>query len=158
MIFKQEKGIQFSNSVVTDLKSSEKYSAIKELVEKAPIFKKLKKPTEFINAIYQRELEKTTGFGHGIAVAHGKVASIGKIKVALGISARGISYNSADGKPVHLLFLIASPPEKSGAYLKTLATLMALMRNETLRNKLISSTSEKEAESLLSKSIQKIQP
>jgi len=155
MIFRQEREIQFDNSVVSGLESKDKFSAIRELVGKSPVFRKLKKPSEFINAIYQREQEKTTGFGHGIAVAHGKVASINRITVALGISREGIAYNSADGKPVHLLFLIASPPDKSGAYLKTLASLMVMMRDEDFRNHIIHSKSEGEAAALLNKSFKK---
>lgn len=156
MIFRQGKVIQFNGAVVSDLASSDKFSAIRELVNKASVFSRLKKPSEFINAIYQREQEKTTGFGHGIAVAHGKVASVGKITIALGISKKGILYNAADGKPVHLLFLIASPPDKSQEYLKTLASLMVIMRDENLRHFLIKEESVSEIESILNNLFRKI--
>lgn len=149
MVFRQGKVIGFEGAVITDLESKDKFSAIKELVARAPIFRTLKKPSEFINAVYQREQEKTTGFGHGIGVAHGKVASVNKITIALGISKQGIIYNSCDGKPVHLLFLIASPPDKSKEYLKTLASLMVVMRDETFREELLDCRDPQVVEKLL---------
>ncbi len=153
-MFGKTKGVQFFGAVVPDLESTDKFSAIRELARKAPIFQKIKKPSEFINAVFQREQEKTTGFGHGVAVAHGKIASVNTIKIALGVSREGISYNSADGKPVKFLFLVASPPDKSKQYLKILSSLMVIMRNKEFRNALMQSTPE-EVESLLTEAFAK---
>lgn len=149
MLFKKNQEIDFDGSVVLDLKSKDKFSAIKELVGRAEVFSKFEDSEEFLNAVFQREQEKTTGFGHGIAVAHGKIASIKKIKIALGVSKQGIVYHSSDGKPVYLLFLIASPPDKSKNYLKILSTLMQVMRDEKIRKKMFELSDVKEIESLL---------
>lgn len=146
---KKEASLHFSGAVVTDLVSRDKFSAIEELVNKAPIFFDLKKKIEFINAIYQREKEKTTGFGRGIAVAHGKVALMSKICVALGISKKGIRYNSLDGKPVHLLFLIASSPEKSTEYLSFLSDLMDVVRSDSVQQQILEYKTPQEIEAFL---------
>lgn len=146
---KKRIGLRFSGAVVTDLISRDKFSAIEELVNRAPVFFDLKKKMEFINAIYQREMEKTTGFGRGIAVAHGKIALMSKIRVALGISKKGIRYNSLDGKPVHLLFLIASSPEKSTEYLSFLSNLMDVVRSDAVQQQILEYKTPQEVEAFL---------
>lgn len=149
MFFRAKKVLQFKGAVVSDLISKDKYSAIDELVAKAPILQHIKKREEFLKAIYEREKEKTTGFGHGVAVAHGKIPSIKDIKIALGISQGGIAYNATDGKPVYLLFLVASDPAKSQEYLEVLSYLMKIVRNQEFRERLLESKTPQEAEALL---------
>ncbi len=149
MRFRKSNNIDFKGAVYLNIKSWDKFSAIDELAKNAQIFAKLENIEEFINAVFQREQEKTTGFGHGVAVAHGKIASVKRVSLALGISKNGIDYNSTDGKPVHLLFLVATPPDQSQTYLKVLSSLMSVIRNEELRNRIINSENEDEIESIL---------
>ena len=86
---------------------------------------------------------------HGVAVAHAKTECVKRIEIALGISHRGIDFDSIDRLPVHLLFLIATPPYKSEIYLKLLSVLMTVMRNSDLREKLLALTDVNQIESLL---------
>ncbi len=139
----------FCGSVVNDLESTNKIEAIKELIDKAPVFNHLKNEPEFFNAVIQREELKSTGFGHGIAVAHGKSPCVDTIHIALGISKKGINYNSIDKKPVHLLFLISTPMNKSQEYLKILASLMKIMRQAKLRKDIISTKNIEKIEKIM---------
>lgn len=81
----------------------------------------------FLNVVWRREKIETTGIGHGIAIAHGKIMGLEKVHVALGISKEDIDYHALDGKPVHMLFVIASSPNLQGEYLKTLSRLLGIV-------------------------------
>jgi len=96
--------------------------------------------------VIERERQQTTGFGHGVAVAHGRVRGVPRVLIALGISRAGIPYDSPDGAPVHLLFVIASPPELSLDYLQALSTLVRCLREKPDRDSLIDAASAAEIE------------
>ena len=131
----------FHGCVVPDLQSADKFGAITELVKRTAVFRDVKNNPAFLNAVFNRERERSTGFGHGVAVAHAKTECVKRIEIALGIS--------IDRLPVHLLFLIATPVYKSEIYLKLLSVLMTVMRNSDLREKLLALTDVNQIESLL---------
>lgn len=139
----------FHGCVVPDLQSVDKFDAITELVKRTAVFRDVKNNPAFLNAVFNRERERSTGFGHGVAVAHAKTECVKRIEIALGISHRGIDFDSIDRLPVYLLFLIATPPYKSEIYLKLLSVLMTVMRNSDLREKLLALTDVNQIESLL---------
>ncbi len=123
---------------ICSLEATNKFEAIKELTRKASIFNSMKNIEQFQKGVFQREQEMSTGIGKGIAVAHGEYDSPDGIKIALGISREGINYNAIDNEPVHVMFLIANPPGTWTEYLNILASIVRLVRNETLRNTLLS--------------------
>ena len=127
-----------SGTVVQDLECTEKYRAISELIRKAPIFTEIADLDRFEKAVIEREKAQSTGFGHGIAVAHGRIEGIDRVLIAFGVSRKGISFESRDGKPVSLLFIIASPPHMSLDYLQALSTLVRILRDDSLRESLLS--------------------
>jgi PTS system nitrogen regulatory IIA component len=135
-------------SVVWNVESSEKFEAIAEIIHRSGAFKKIPHLdlTEFTNRVVERELEQSTGFGHGIAVAHGRMACVEESTIALGISKRGIDYGAIDGKPVHLLFIVANHPEKHVDYLKILSCLITLVRDDTFRSQLLDCVRREEVE------------
>lgn len=143
-------GIFFtSGTVVCRLDSTEKYTAIYELIEKAPIFRNLSNQEAFEKAVVQREKTQSTGYGKGVAFAHGRTAEVSTLFIALGISRQGIPWNAVDGRPVHLLFVIANNEEKNPEYLLALAALAELVRNDTFRSRLIHGGSTEELEKFL---------
>lgn len=127
-------------TVLTDLKSTTKTEALRELISRAKVFDSITEREDFERSVLSRESLQSTGMGHGVAIAHGKSNNIDKIKVALGISRTGIEYDSIDGEPVYFLFLIANPPGKQMEYLMTLSALVRLVRNEIFRNELLACT------------------
>ena len=98
-----------SGTVVPDLSSTDKESALRELVRRAPVFRELPDLERFAEAVIQRERQLTTGFGHGVAVAHGRVSQAGRVLIGLGLSREGIPFDAPDEAPVHLLFFWDSP-------------------------------------------------
>jgi PTS system nitrogen regulatory IIA component len=128
-----------AGTVVEGLESKEKFSAIRELLKKAPIISDFRDACLIEEAAIEREKVYTTGIGRGVAVAHGKTPCVEDTIILLGISREGIDFQSMDGEPVHLLFLIANPPEKCEEYLLALSTLARLMRKRAFTKKLCQS-------------------
>ncbi len=126
-----------SGTVVPDLQSTDKYNALRELIQRAPIFHHIEDLPAFEAAVIARERLQTTGFGHGVAVAHGRATGVPRVLIALGVSRTGIPYESPDGAPVQLLFVIASPPHLSLDYLQALSTLVRCLREQPARESLL---------------------
>jgi len=135
-----------AGSVVCDLRSTDKFDALRELIHRAPIFARRSVPADIEAAVVAREHQQCTGFGHGIAVAHGRVNGLAQVLIALGISRGGISYDSPDGEPVRLLAVIASPPNLSLDYLQALSTLVRCLREPEDRDALIHGATAREVE------------
>jgi PTS system nitrogen regulatory IIA component len=135
-----------AGTVVPDLVSTDKEGAIRELVGRAPVFRELPDLDRFADAVIQRERLQTTGFGHGVAVAHGRIPDAGRVLIGLGLSREGIPFDAPDGHPVHLLFVIASPPEMSLDYLQALSCLVRAMRDRGVREALLASVETGEIE------------
>jgi mannitol/fructose-specific phosphotransferase system IIA component (Ntr-type) len=121
------------------LKSRDKFSAIKEIVNNCPVFEFFSNPVlkeDFLKVIYDREALCTTGIGHNVAIPHGKCSSIDRVRIGLGISTEGLDFNSIDGEPVHLVLVIGSNPSNQVEYLKSLAFIMNHLKNPLLRTAL----------------------
>ena len=125
-------------SVISNIRSTEKYSAIHELISRAPVFRKIDNISHFEDVVIDREKKLSTGLGHGVAFAHGKTDAVDRLFVALGVSREGIDYKALDGKPVHLLFMVANPLDGHAEYLKLIASLSRIIRNDEFREKIIS--------------------
>ena len=143
-------------TAVVDLESADKYDAFRELIRKAPILGEVTDRSALENAVVDREKSQCTGFGHGVAVAHGRLEAVRRVVVGLGVSRAGISYGSPDGNPVHLLFLIASPPHMNLDYLQALSTLVRIVHDPLLRHELLSLHSPKEVERRIRDSFQRL--
>jgi mannitol/fructose-specific phosphotransferase system IIA component (Ntr-type) len=83
-----------------------------------------------VTEVLGREGEGTTGIGGGVAVPHAKTALVRELVVAVGLSARGIEWASVDGDRVHVVFLIASPPDANQEYLALMRWVVSLTRSK----------------------------
>ena len=124
-------------TVVSDLQSADKFEALREVIRRAPVFKEIGNLDALENAVVARERLQTTGFGHGVAVAHGRAAGVERVLIAMGLSRTGIPFESPDDQPVRLLFVIASPLMVSLDYLHALSTLVRCLRHQPLRDRLL---------------------
>ena len=129
-----------TGSVVWELESPDKYEAIREVIYQAPVFRTIPglNLNEFADLVVNREHLLSTGFGHGVAVAHGRTPAVNGSHIALGVSRHGIDYASPDAQPVHLLFVVANHPEQQMDYLQIISTLARLLRNDAFRRELLS--------------------
>jgi len=133
-------------SGVAELASSDKFAAIRELIRGAPVFRQIADLESFEEAVIAREKLQSTGFGHGVAVAHGRMPGLARVLIGFGLSRAGIPFESVDGKPVHLLFIIASPPHLSLDYLQVLSTLVRCVRERNLRESILACPGAQEME------------
>ncbi|TVQ38243.1 MAG: PTS sugar transporter subunit IIA [Spirochaetaceae bacterium] len=148
----QESNFFETGSVVWEIESTDKHDAIREIVFRAPVFRTVANLdlNGFAETVIDRERIQSTGFGHGVAVAHGRTPEVVQSAVALGVSRKGIDYDSFDGRPVHLLFIVANHPEQEMDYLQILSALVTLVRNRTFRQELLACLSCDELQHKLS--------
>ncbi len=117
---------------------TDKFVAIDEVIDSCSIFDDLRENKErFRRAVHRREIIETTGIGHGVAIAHGKLPCVDHLRIGLGISTKGINYKSKDGKPVHILFVIASTPFHQINYLKALAVILRGVRDVEIKKEVL---------------------
>jgi PTS system nitrogen regulatory IIA component len=123
-------------AISIDLKAQDKKEAISELVDLLSRAKKIKNPSKVIEAILEREKLGSTGIGQGVAIPHGKTDSVPEQIGAIGISQKGVEFNSLDGEPVNLIFLLIGPAEVAGLHLKALARVSRLFKDRFFRQAL----------------------
>ncbi|MCQ6274218.1 PTS sugar transporter subunit IIA [Bacillus sp. V3B] len=131
-------------TVLLSINSTEKNSAIDELVE--VLFKagKLTDREQYKEAILKREEQSTTGIGDGIAIPHAKTAAVKQAAIAFGKSVDGVEYEALDGQTSHLFFMIAAPDGANNTHLEALSRLATILMNEDARQKLMVATTADE--------------
>lgn len=123
-------------AIILDLKAKEKVEAIKELSSILIDEGIINDADEFFTAILKRENLESTGIGSGVAIPHARTKAVKNIVLAFGRSQVGVDFSSLDGKPSHLIFLIAAPEQKKSEYIITLARLSKILRSEQVRIRL----------------------
>lgn len=127
-----------SDAIKMSLESKTKKDAIKELVELLVKSGKVKDKKKMLQTLMEREDLGSTGIGQGIAIPHGKSDTVGDLAAAFGLSADGISFDSLDGEPVNIFFLLVAPEGAAGAHLKALARISSLLKDKYFRKSLLS--------------------
>ena len=121
------KDILAPESMIMSLKATNKEDAVKEMADLEVKTGIVNDEDEFIKSIWARENESTTGIGEGIAMPHARNKTINKARVLFAKSEKGIDYNSLDGQPVHLFFMITAPDGADNTHLEALAKLSGLL-------------------------------
>ena len=121
------------DAIIVDLKATDKKSAIVELAEVLKNTKKIKNSDNIINIVLERERLGSTGIGQGVALPHGKTDLLQEQIGVLGISRKGIEFNSLDGETFHIIFLLVGPVEVAGQHLKALSRISRLFKDKFLR-------------------------
>lgn len=119
--------------VKVPLSATDKKSAIAELVELLATAGKVTDREQMLQAALERETTRTTGIGNGLAIPHGKCAAVRTLVMAVGKPAAPIDFDSIDGKPVNIVILLASPPDKTGPHIQALARVSRLMTEPKVR-------------------------
>jgi mannitol/fructose-specific phosphotransferase system IIA component (Ntr-type) len=111
------------------LEAEDKAEVFEELVDHLVTQFGLKSRDEILDAIKRREEKMSTGIKRGIAIPHAKTTFTHGVIGVLGISGPGIDYESLDGEPVHMLFLLVSSEEDAGTHLSVLKKIALLVEN-----------------------------
>ncbi|MEX0794256.1 MAG: PTS sugar transporter subunit IIA [Pirellulaceae bacterium] len=121
-----------ANAIKPELESSDKESVIRELTSGLVAAGSIAEENveSIIKAIMKREELGSTGIGRGIAVPHTKHPSVDKLVGTVGVSREGVEFASLDGEPVHLFFLLVSPPDRPGDHLRALENISRQLRDD----------------------------
>ena len=122
--------------IIADLKAGAKNQALEEMVACLAAFRQGINPKELYTVLIEREKLGSTGIGNGIAIPHGKLDGLDSICLVFARSPAGIEFDSLDGKPVHLIFLLVAPFNSAGVHLKALARLSRLLKEKNFRDNL----------------------
>ena len=131
--------------IILDLKAHNKEETIREM---SALLKDTEEITDFavfLQDVFEREKLSSTGIGHEIAIPHARSNAVEDFVIAFGRSPQGIEFESLDGNPAKLIFLMGTPKEKRlDAYLKLLARLSRLLAKESFRNSLLKASTAEE--------------
>ena len=133
-----------------DLKAKNKKEALLELSELLGVSDNIDDPKVIELALIEREKLGSTGIGKKVAIPHAKTNFAKKLTIAFGRSNTGLNFESLDQQNVKLFFVFASPLSDSSVYLKILARISRLIRDENFRNKLINAVSSQEILNIIS--------
>jgi fructose-specific phosphotransferase system IIA component len=130
--------------ILTDFKSDDKENVINELIDLYIESDKVNDIEKVRTAILDREKIMSTGVGKGFAIPHGKTNAVNDVIAAFGKTTRDIEYDSLDGDPVHLVFLLVGRDDMVSKHIKLLSRISRLMNKDEFRERLIDSNSKEE--------------
>ncbi len=123
---------------LTDLKATDKAGAMAEMVEGLIAGTDIQNSETILKMLQNREELGSTAVGPGVAFPHGRTLSVMRLTILIAKSAKGVDFDSEDGKPTHLFFMLIAPPQDSGhQYIKSLAALIDRVQDADLRESLM---------------------
>ena len=138
------------NCINLNLKGSTKSEIIDELVEMLNAAGKLNDKEEYKKQILKRESQSSTGLEEGIAIPHAKTAAVKIPSIAFGLSKNGVDYESLDGEPSKLFFMIAAPANASDTHIEILSKLTTMLLDDDIRERLLEVKNPQEVIEILS--------
>jgi len=132
-------------AITTEVKAAKKEEVVKELVDLLINTGEIEKRhrNKLIDNLMARESLGSTAIGQGIAIPHAKSDCVDKLVAAFGLSKKGVDFDSLDGEPVYIFFLLVAPQDSAGPHLKALARISRLLKDKYLRDSLRSCEDEK---------------
>jgi PTS system nitrogen regulatory IIA component len=151
------KVIEFLNpeAISVSLKATQKEEAIRELVGLLSKAHSIKDKELLIKALMNRESLGSTGIGQGIGIPHAKCDVVKELVACLGISQKGVDYDSLDGEPVHIFFLLVAPEDSAGPHLKALARISRILKDKFIRDSLVTAKDKRAVIDIISKEDEK---
>lgn len=121
----------------TDLIAEDKEEVIEELVETLSNCVECCDSDSIYQAVMERENEGSTGLEKGIAIPHAKCEEVDRLRITIGISRNGVDFDSQDGKPSNIFFMMIAPSSEAGPHVQAIAKIIKLISIEGVREKLI---------------------
>ena len=131
-------------TVTLQLRARNKSDVIKELIDSLDRAGKLADKQKYEEAILAREAQSTTGIGEGIAIPHAKTNAVKTPAIAFGLAKDGIDYESLDGQPSQLFFMIAASEGANNEHLETLSRLSSMLMDTVFRKSLLDASTKEE--------------
>ena len=131
-------------AITANLKASDKEGVIRELVDLLAKADEIKNKEDLVKALLTRESLGSTGIGQGIGIPHAKSSNAKHLVAAFGLSQKGVNFDSLDGDPVYIFFLLIAPEESAGPHLKALARISRMLKDKYFRELLRKAKDDKE--------------
>ena len=130
-------------AILVDLQSRDKIGVLNELVAPVASITGIDH-SEIVRVLLDRERLGSTGIGGGIGIPHGKLKNLEQLVLGFGLSRQGVDFESMDGSPTHLFFLLITPEHSTDLHLKLLARVSRLLKKEPLKEMMMKATSAEE--------------
>lgn len=124
-------------NIVPDLKAKDKKGVLEELVDAVITSEPSIDKQALVKVLLERERLGSTGIGDGVAIPHGKYQGLSQPLISFGRSRDGLDFESMDGQPAHLFFLLVAPENSANVHLKVLATIARILKNSGFRKALM---------------------
>jgi PTS system nitrogen regulatory IIA component len=130
-------------AILSDLKADDKKGVLEELV--TPVARIADIDHDYlVKVLMERERLGSTGIGEGIGIPHGKVKDLESLVLGFGLSRKGVDFDSMDGQPAYIFFLLLTPENSTGLHLKLLARISRILKNDLFKQKLLGASNRDE--------------
>lgn len=137
-----------TEAILPDLKARTKTEVLEELA--VPVARSSGATAEeLVRVLLDRERLGSTGIGGGIGIPHGKIPGIDRLFLGFGLSRQGIDFESLDGGPTRIFFLLVTPESSAGLHLKVLARISRLLKNEAFKERLLQAGTREEITAII---------
>jgi nitrogen PTS system EIIA component len=123
--------------VVPALEATDKRGILEELAAYMSAHHARIDRASLAKVLIERELLASTAIGEGVAIPHGKLGAVGEIVACLGRARAGVEFDSMDGQPTYLFFVLVAPESSTGAHLKALARISRVFKDPEFRRRLL---------------------
>jgi PTS system nitrogen regulatory IIA component len=130
-------------AIIADLQATNKKSVLEELVVPVSAIAGIE-PEILFKVLLERERLGSTGIGNGIGIPHGKLKDLEEMVIGFGLSRTGVEFESIDGDPTHIFFVLMTPENSTGLHLKLLARISRILKNEPFRDRLMKAADSEE--------------
>ena len=130
-------------AILDDLKSQNKKGLLEELVVPLAVSTGLNSD-DLVRVLMERERLGSTGIGGGIGIPHGKIKDLDSLVLGFGLSRKGIDFESIDGEPTHIFFVLITPEDSTGLHLKLLARISRILKNDQFKGRLLNAADQDE--------------
>lgn len=135
--------------IVVDLQGDSKFQIIEELLDRLHTNKKILNREMALEDVLARESYLSTGLENGLAIPHAKTDGVSELIASFGIKKEGIDFESLDGKPAKLIFLVLSPRDTSGPHIQALAIIARTLKDRQIRERILKAESPEEVADLI---------
>lgn len=123
--------------ILPDLRSTAKLDLLDELADQLARQNAGVSKDSLMKVLVDRERLASTAIGEGVAIPHGKLDAVGKLIACVGRAREGVDFDSMDGRPTHLFFVLVAPENSTGVHLKALARISRLFKDPEFRSRLL---------------------
>lgn len=130
--------------IIPDLKAREKPAVLREMAGWMAANDRSLQTEQVLQVLVEREKVSSTAIGEGVAIPHGKLSGVQRVAAVFARSVQGVDFDSLDGEPTHLFFVLIAPENSAADHLKALARISRLLKDAAFRDRLMAANNGEE--------------